>query len=122
MSDINELDVDDIGLQSVMGDRFQDLSKGGDKEKGATVTRKQKSAQRPASKARDAEWEPMQEEVTFLTRLKECTRKVVVFGVLNLLLFYWQQKGLMAQSVALPCMIVCAALAGWGAARLGAER
>ena len=124
-NDINELDEQDVGLKGIFGNRFHDATSGAERSKkeytSEPVKTEQSGTHKRTKQARDAEWEPV-EEVTFLTRLEQCVKKVAVFAVLNLLIFYWQQKGLMAESVALPCMIVCAVLFGWGAAKLGGNR
>lgn len=46
--------------------------------------------------------------------LESCVKWVALFAVLNLVLFYWQQKGLLADSAAIPAMWVCALLGGCG--------
>jgi hypothetical protein len=46
--------------------------------------------------------------------LKGCAKSVMLFGGLSVLVFYWQQAGLMAESIAVPSMCVCTALAGLG--------
>lgn len=61
---------------------------------------------------KEANWEPVPHEPTQIEIVKACAKGVALFGGLNLLIFYWQQAGLMASSIAIPSMCVCAALAG----------
>lgn len=93
--DFDVLDPDDIGLKAVFGDRFHDATK---------------------DTPMDAEAEPAEEKTD---NLKSRVKWGVGFGSLCLLIFYWQQAGLVDPSVALPCMCVCAALAGYGVGRNG---
>lgn len=53
-------------------------------------------------------------ERTWMDNLKNCVQWVIGFGGLSFLLFYWEQAGLMAESIAVPSMCLCTALAGWG--------
>lgn len=59
------------------------------------------------------EWKPVKER-NWMDNLKDCVKSTAIFGGLNLLIWYWQIAGLMDESVALPSMLVCAALAGFG--------
>lgn len=122
--DINELDVNDIGLKQMFGERFHDET---DKPRSEPVTVEpkkvstnttpiKKTAQSDAGdgqKAKEAQWEPVKER-NWMDNLRECARAAVTFGGLNLLIFYWQQVGLMDSSVAVPSMCVCACLMGLG--------
>ena len=118
-NDINELDVNDIGLKEIFGNRFHDY---GDVRPVATETTEAsyntaptvKVARSPIEDSVDAEWYPDRPAPNFYDKLKRCAKSVAVFGGLNILVFYWQNSGLMADSIALPCMIVCAVLAGFG--------
>jgi hypothetical protein len=89
-------DLLDEGLQSVMGkDRCQN---------------DWKPSKKPMA---DASWEPVKEP-HWMDNMKSCAKSVLLFGGLSFLVFYWQQAGLMAESIAVPCIAVCTALAGWG--------
>ena len=72
--------------------------------------KEKKTAQKSTSKPMDAEYEPVK------TRYDEKTvnmvKWVVVFMVLEYMVFYWMQTGQMQESAAMPSMIVCALLAG----------
>lgn len=122
-NDINGLDEQDLGLKEIFGDRFHDESA----DSGAQQIKKQettytsaptKAEQSGAHKRikdfEDADWEPVKHAPTQLEIVKACAKSVALFGGLNLLIFYWQQAGLMASSIAVPCMCICAALAGLG--------
>jgi hypothetical protein len=102
--DINNLDPNDEGLKSIFGARFHDVAS----EPPVKV------AQKPASKPMDAQWEPVRPEPNWMDALKGCVKWVGLFGTLSCLIFYWQQAGLMAESIAVPSMCVCTALAGLG--------
>lgn len=125
-NDINELDVNDIGLKQIMGERFQDIgdAKPTEPEHPKDYCYNHASAVKVAktSKPMDASWEPAERTRNWMDSLKACAKSTVIFGGLNLLIFYWQVKGLMAYSVALPCMLTCAFLAGFGIGRAWRER
>lgn len=44
--------------------------------------------------------------------LRECARKVGLYAVLNIVLFWWKQAGYLIPEAATPAMWVCAALGG----------
>jgi hypothetical protein len=94
-------DLLDEGLQNVMGkDRCQN---------------DWKPSKKPMAdkKSVDASWEPVKEH-TWMDTLKNCATWAVGFGGLSFLIFYWEQAGLMAESIATPLMCICTTLAGWG--------
>lgn len=93
--DFDVLDPDDIGLKAVFGDRFYYATK---------------------EEVADAEFEPVESKPN---GLKSLLKWGIGFGALCLLIFYWQQAGLVDPSVALPCMCVCTALAGYGVGKNG---
>lgn len=117
--DINELDVTDAGLKAVMGDRFHDETQSEKviSKKETTTTRAERTAQKPTRKLRkayeDAQWEPMK-ETSYLDTLKGCVKWLFLFGGLSCLIFYWNEAGLMASSIAIPSMCLCTAMAGFG--------
>lgn len=122
--EINGLDPDDIGLKQIMGNRFQDTTKPmvePIRTKSTSNTKAEKKGQKPTSKildkAIDAQWEPARPEPNWMDNLKACAKSVLLFGFLSCLIFYWKQVGLMAESIAVPSIAVCTALAGWGAGR-----
>ncbi len=119
-NEINHLDPDDIGLKQIMGSRFHDATKPivePISTKPTNTTPAEKKAQKVLDKAVDAQWEPARPEPNWMDRLKDCVKWVFIFGILSCLIFYWKQTGLMHESIAVPCMCVCTALAGWGAGR-----
>lgn len=111
--DINELDVNDIGLKGIFGDRFHDETENAHHKTTSDEVKKAYNT-KPVLKARDAEWNPVPYEPTQMDKLKGCAKWVLSFGGLNLLIFYWQMAELMAESVAVPCMWICCAMAGYG--------
>ena len=119
-NEINNLDPEDIGLKQIMGNRFHDATKPMVEPittKSSCVCKESNVAQKPINKAMDAQWEPARPEPNWMDNLKACAKSVLLFGGLSALVFYWQQAGLMAESISVPTMCVCTALAGWGAGR-----
>ena len=119
-NEINNLDPEDIGLKQIMGNRFHDATKPMVEPistKSTSTTQPKKVEQKPINKAVDAQWEPARPEPNWMDNLKACAKSVLLFGGLSVLVFYWQQAGLMAESISVPTMCVCTALAGWGAGR-----
>lgn len=104
--EINNLDPDDIGLEQVMGKQFQN----GTKQSGKFLRAEE---EKKVHKPKDAQLEPVKER-TRMDDLKECAKSSLIFGGLNMLIWYWQVSGLVDESVALPCMLICAALFGLG--------
>lgn len=116
--DINELDVTDAGLKGIFGSRFHDDTESkpvtAEKKKVSTDTPDTAKAERkPAVKL----CEPAKPEPNWMDKLKSCAVWAGGFGALNLLIFYWQQTGLMDGSISVPCMWVCCALGGFGVGR-----
>ena len=58
----------------------------------------------------DSPFEPPKKKTMEL--LKECARKVGLYAVLNLVLFWWQNAGYLDAKTAVPAMWVCALLGG----------
>jgi len=121
MSIVNS-DLLDEGLQNVMGkercqNEWKPVKKPTVAQESTNTTQTEKVAQKPISKAVDAQWEPVRPEPNWMDNLKACAKSVLLFGGLSFLIFYWQQAGLMAESISVPCMCICTALAGWGAGR-----
>ena len=83
------------------------------KKETPTKCKEAKVAQKPMYKPVEPQWQPTKEN-TWYDNLKACAIWALVFGLLTFIFFSWQQKGLMDASVALPSMLVCAALFGWG--------
>jgi hypothetical protein len=115
--EINDLDSDDIGLKRIMGNRFQDESKKPMVEpfpkEDITWDTIPTEEEKKEVKPKESQWKPTKERC-WMDDLKECAKSSLIFGGLNLLIWYWQISGLMDESIALPCMLVCAALFGLG--------
>jgi hypothetical protein len=115
--EINNLDPNDIGLQQVMGNRFQDMTQKTTMEQYSTRTTntipEKKVAQKPISKPVEEQWEPVKATPNFIAKLTDSAKWVCLYGGLSFLIFYWEQAGLMASSIAVPSMCVCTALVGW---------
>ena len=119
-NEINGLDPEDIGLKAVMGNRFHDETKKPMVEpittKSTTKCKEANVAQKPTEKAVDASWVPVKVP-NWMDNLKSCVKSVVLFGGLSFLIFYWKEAGLMAESIAVPAIAVCTAIACFGAGR-----
>ena len=113
-NDINELDVNDIGLKGIFGDRFHDETVAVSKKETTTTPKAEKPAQKVTLKPRDAEWQPEPHAPTQMEKLKAATKSAALYAFLSLLFFYFQQSGQMAMTASMPCIIVCAVLAGFG--------
>ena len=112
-NDINELDATDYGLKQIFGNRFTDETE----PKDAPTSNENKptsDSAEPTKFYEDAEWKPERLVPNFFDRIKAFAKSTIIFGGLTLLIFYWQQAGLMDASIAVPSMCVCAALAGLG--------
>lgn len=83
------------------------------KKETTTTTHAEKDPHKPTHNFKDGKWEPIKKR-TWMDNLKDSAKWVACFGGLSFLLFYWEQAGLMAESIAVPCMCLCTALAGWG--------
>lgn len=111
--DINNFDTKDEGLQAIFGDRFQDMTVARSLVRlEANTTKPKKAAQKP--KDEPAKWNPPKPAPDWLDRLKASVVWAAGYGSLNFLIFYWQLAGLMDDSIAIPCMWACMALAGFG--------
>lgn len=75
------------------------------------------TAAHSVEKVKAPQWEPEKPAPSFMDSLKNCVKWMGLFGGLSFLIFYWQQAGLMASSIAVPSMCVCTALAGFGAGK-----
>lgn len=116
-NEINHLDPDDIGLKQIMGSRFHDATKPMVEPistKSTSTTQPKKMEQKPTNKAMDAQWEPVRPEPNWMDCLKDCVKWVGIFGFLSFMIFYWKETGLMHETIAVPSIAVCTALAGYG--------
>lgn len=121
---MTDFEREDLELKELMGDKFIDKTNPiyiQHEEKEETVTfgdevtfsfSEKKIPTKGTPKA-DPSWHPKKER-NWIDGLKGCVKWALTFGGLNMLIFYWQQAGLMAESIAVPCMWVCCALAGYG--------
>lgn len=121
--DINNLDTKDEGLAGIFCDRWHDETQQSfvaerKERKSANTNQTTKAAQKPNSKptkeVMDAEFAPAKPDPDWLDKLKDSVKWIGGFGGLSFLVFYWNEAGLMASSIAIPAMCVCTALAGVG--------
>lgn len=72
--------------------------------------KEKKTAHKSTNKPMDAEYEPV--KTWYDEKIVNCAKWFLIFAGLEYLVFYWMQTGQMAESAAMPSMIVCALLAG----------
>ena len=117
--EIRKYDPEDLELKSIMGDKFRDDTHEAHSEPvKAEFPKVSENTAEYEDEAEDEEIETTpclwKKNRTFFDKLTECAKTAIIFGGLNGLLFYWEKIGLMAESVAVPSMCVCAALFGLG--------
>ena len=118
-NEINNLDPEDIGLKQIMGNRFHDATKPMVEPfttKSNDTSKPEKKVQKTTANAVDESWVPAKNP-NWMDNLKSCAKSVILFGGLSFLVFYWKEAGLMAESIAVPAIAVCTAIAGFGAGR-----
>ena len=108
---MTDFEREDLELQFVMGSKFIDETKPLSEAKPQNVEVEQKACKKVEKDSE--EWHPVKPH-SWIDSLKGCVKWVATFGGLNMLIFYWQIAGLMDESIAVPCMWVCCALAGYG--------
>ena len=109
--DINGLDPEDIGLKSIMGVHFVDETKGEKSErKPSNTTPARKAAEKPT----ESLWMPPMPKKDIFDKLKQSVKCIAIFGGIEWVVFCWQNSGLMDERVAVPTMLACMALAGFG--------
>lgn len=118
---MTDFEREDMELAAMMGDKFVDqtvpLSEMPKSEKKMDIPKTNKTAEKPM----DAQWMPTKQR-TFMDDLADCAKTTILFGGLNVLIWYWEIAGLMDESIALPCMIACAVLAGIGIGKVMARK
>lgn len=114
---MSDYEREDLELEEMLGDRFQDLTKpkkAETKKVSENTTHTTKVAQKSTRKPTEDIGKYPITKPDFYTRLWASAKQALLFGGLSLLVFYWQQAGLMASSIAVPSMCVCTLLVGWG--------
>lgn len=120
---MTDFEREDMELAAMLGDQFivetapmPEMPEFTKQASNTTNTAKaeQKPTNDPTKVFQDcAEWQPVKER-NWMDNLKDCVKSTAIFGGLNMLIWYWQIAGLMDETIALPSMLVCAALAGFG--------
>lgn len=118
---MTDFEREDMELAAMMGDKFVDqtvpLSEMPKIEQQTTdIPKPKKMDENPT----DAQWMPTKQR-TFMDDLADCAKTTMLFGCLNVLIWYWETAGLMDESIALPSMLVCAALAGFGVGKIAVK-
>lgn len=111
---MTDFERDDMELAAMMGDKFVDetvpLSEMPRTTEETTDVPKPKKT---AGKPMDAQWMPTKQR-NWMDNLKECAKSSLIYGGLNMLIWYWEMSGLMDESIARPSSLVCAVLFGVG--------
>ena len=114
---MTDFERENLELQKVMGDKFQDVTREPVKaEEDEVYTCSPDSINvrwSEAQKPREAQWQPPKAEPTTMQRVVNAAKWTSLFASLSLLFFYWQQSGQMQPSAAVPCMCACTAMVGW---------
>ena len=109
-------DLLDEGLQAVMGpDRCQNPEDWQPKQKKTpekTPAEVKPAAPKIFNKALDTKFEPARPAPNAMDKLKAAAKGSLLTSALCLLVFYWQQTGLMDSAAALPSMLACMLLTG----------
>lgn len=58
-------------------------------------------------KPMDASWKPVKPDPNFMDKLKATAKEVGIYGVLSLILFWWQQTGRLEETTAWYSLLVC---------------
>lgn len=117
-NNINELDEQDIGLKAIMGDRFDDGAQQGSKP---VKTCRAKAVCMDVPDEDKIPADLRKNGMDFADKLMAFCKKSLVFAVVSWACFFWEAKGLMDASIAVPAMWLCAVSAGFGAGRLVCE-
>ena len=119
-------DSEDEMLKGIMGGKFQDVSR--EIPTSPAAPRNDKVRRKPAagpkeypshlktaaeipSHVPDGEWGQLN-RVSPMAKVTGCAKGVWLYGCISLLLFWWQQAGLLDSRAAVPSFIVLALLAG----------
>ena len=98
----------DEELQGIFGSRYSDA--------GAAPVNKKVEPAKPAMERVDplapAKWAPPKPTPDWLARLKTSATWTALYSGLCVLIFYWQQTGLMEPAAAMPSMLTCTLLIG----------
>lgn len=108
-SEIRKYDPEDVELKAIMGEKFQDKSQEAPIEPVKTGSLKASVSAEDKTEAEEGDTE---RKAYFLFGLKN-SMSILGFACLTLLVFFWQDAGLMDISIAEPSMCVCSALTGF---------
>jgi hypothetical protein len=125
---MSDYEREDAELAAMMGDKFIDqtvpLAEKPKSEQQTTDFTELRKVVREAIDSGDIQPTPYPtKQRNWMDDLKDCTKSTLIFGGLNVLIWYWEIAGLMDESIALPSMLACAALAGLGIGKaIGGKR
>ena len=111
---MTDFEREDMELQAIMGDRFEDLTKGTEKpaEKPVAKTAPKKTSAPvkdvpEKEKPVDAQYEPIRPAPNFMDKLKQTAKDVCLYAVLSTILFWWLQSGKLEETTAWYALLVC---------------
>lgn len=107
---MSQYEREDAELEAMMGAQFTDETK---KPEAIEETTDIPIPKKMGEKITDAQWMPTKQR-NWMDDLYDCMKTTLLFGGLNVLIWYWESAGLMDESIAMPSMIACAVLAGIG--------
>lgn len=70
--------------------------------------------QEGSGKSKDANWYPIEKQVSLRDRLVGCVKWMGICGGISMLLWWFQINDLMAMQAAYPCILLCGILGGFG--------
>lgn len=109
-TEIRKYDPEDEELKAIMGEQFQDKTQEAQSEPEKPECRK---VSEYTTEAENGDTEG----TSFLLFGIKSAASVLGFACLTLLVFFWQDAGLMDISIAEPSMCVCSALTGFSAGK-----
>lgn len=108
---MTDFEREDMELQAVMGDKFMDATQEpAEKPAEKPVSKKQSKPVKSApvkEKPVDAQWEPVKPAPNFMEKLKQTVIDVWLYAGISLVLFWWQQTGLLEETTAWYALLVC---------------
>lgn len=94
--------------------RFTDATAASENAQAKARTNEAKQAIKRESKPVEASWEPVKENVSWRSKMIGCVKWACVCGGISSLMLYFQINQLMAPEAAVPCIVACGILGGFG--------
>lgn len=110
---MSDFEREDMELAAMLGDKFIDETKPMTEMPKMEQKIEPPKPKKAVQKAEEEQRNPVKQR-TWMDDLKDCMKSSLIFGGLNILIWYWETAGLMAESIARPSSWVCVALFGIG--------